>query len=143
MGGVFAGSAVHDLGVVRGFPLAIRGRHSKVAGPRDFVADVLWCSLVLAVAAFLGSSLAIDRSSTRYMVPFVLSGAVLVGRLLAGRVTRRGTPIMALGVLGVFYAVTVVQDLRKPVAADPAVGLAAWLDARFGTGMGRSGMRQS
>ena len=35
---------------------------------------------------------------------------------------------MAIGVLGVFYAVTVVQDLRKPVAADPAVGLAAWLD---------------
>ncbi len=126
--GCLVGPLLVIWALVRGFPLAIGWSQSKRTGPRDFVADVLWFSLVLSVAAFLATSIAVDRSSTRYMVPFVLSGAVLVGRVLAQRVTKRGTPIVALGVLGVCYAVTVADDWRKPAATDPAVQLGAWLD---------------
>jgi hypothetical protein len=85
---------------------------------------------MLCVAAYLASSISKDRASTRYMVPFVLIGAVISGRVLAERVADSRLAIVALGLLVVSYAVTVRDDLRKPVAADPAVQLADWLAGR-------------
>jgi hypothetical protein len=114
--------------LVRGLPVTIRGREPERTCPRDFVADVLWFSALLCLAAYIASSIPKDRTSTRYMVPFVLSGAVLTGRVLAQRVAKARIPIVALGVLGVSYGITVWQDLGKPVAVDPAVHLADTLE---------------
>ncbi len=103
----------------------------------DFVGDVLWVSMVLGLAAFLASANEKDRGTLRYMVPFVLSGAVLTGRVIGGRMRSVGLVIAALVLLAVAYCVTVAWDLQKPPANDPAVGLARWLqenDLRQGYG---------
>ena len=64
------------------------------------------------------------------MIPLVFSGAVLTGRVLADRAGDVKLPVLALVLLGLSYAVTVHDDLQKPPAADPAIGLARWLEAR-------------
>jgi len=114
-----------------GWPLR-RGR-----GRFDFVSDVLWVSMSLGVAAFLASANEKDRGTLRYMVPFVLSGAVLTARVIS---VRARSPRLVGGVLGVLaaaYGVTVAWDLAKPPAEDHAAGLARWLqehDLRQGYG---------
>ncbi len=51
----------------------------------DFVGDVLWVSMALGLAAFLASANEKDRGTLRYMVPFVLSGAVLPAHVISGK----------------------------------------------------------
>lgn len=93
----------------------------------DFVGDVLWVSMGLGLAAFLASANEKDRGTLRYMVPFVLSGAVLTGRVISGRARSVGLMGGVLGVLAAAYGVTVAWDLGKPPAGDQVVGLARWL----------------
>ncbi len=103
----------------------------------DFVGDVLWVSMVLGLMAFLASGNEKDRGTLRYMVPFVLSGAVLTARVLSARARSRRLVGGVLGVLAAAYGVTLARDLAKPPAADPAVELARWLqehDLRQGYG---------
>ena len=75
--------------IVVGCPIPIRGRAEPARLP-DFVSDVLWVFVVLAIAAFLTNNIPKNRATTRYMIPFVLSGSVLTGRVLADRVRTRG-----------------------------------------------------
>jgi len=63
------------------------------------------------------------------MIPFVLSGAVLTGRMVGGRPGFVAPVAVALGVLAAAYGVTVAWDLAKAPADDPAVALAGWLEA--------------
>jgi hypothetical protein len=102
---------------------AWRGRRRE-----DFVGDVLWISMGLVLAAFLVSANEKDRGTLRYMVPFVLCGAVLTGRVIGERGRLGGVLAGALGVLAASYAVTVAWELRKPPADDPAMMLAGWLE---------------
>jgi hypothetical protein len=127
--GCLIGPALLLFAVVRGCPLPFRGRREGLARPADFVADVLWVSAALGVAAFLVSSTAKDRPTIRYMIPFMLLGSALTGRVLADHVQRPRSYVIGLVVLGLTYAVTVVDDLRKPPAADTAEALADWLDS--------------
>src|SRR5271157_402551 len=103
----------------------------------DFAGDVLWVSLGLGLTAFLASANEKDRGTLRYMVPFVLSGAVLRARVISGRARSVGLVGGVLGVLAAAYGVTVARDLAKPPAGDQAAGLARWLqehDLRQGYG---------
>jgi len=103
----------------------------------DFVGDVLWVSMGLGVAAFLASGNEKDRGTLRYMVPFVLSGAVLTARVLSVRARSVRLVGGVLGVLAAAYGVTVAWDLAKPPADDHAAGLARRLqehDLRQGYG---------
>ncbi len=91
----------------------------------------------LCLVAFLASGNEKDRGTMRYMVPFVLSGAVLTGRIIGARAHPMGLKAGLLAVLAVAYSVTVAWDLAKPAANDPAAGLARWLqdhDLRQGYG---------
>lgn len=98
--------------------------------PPDFVGDVLWVSMAVGLAAYLLSGNPKDRGTMRYLVPFVLSGAVLTGRRLAGLTAGARPAAAALGVLGVAYAATVARDLARPPAPDRPAALADWLAAR-------------
>jgi hypothetical protein len=103
----------------------------------DFVGDVLWMSMGLGLTAFLASGNEKDRGTLRYMVPFVLSGAVLTARVISGRARSVRLVGGVLGVLAAAYGVTVAWDLAKPPAGDQATGLARWLqehDLRHGYG---------
>lgn len=126
--GCLIGPALLLYAFVWSCPIAIWRRHARPARPADFVADVLWFVLVLAVAGFLTNTMFKDRLTMRYMIPFVLSGAVLTGRSLANRVPGPRTIVVALVLLGLAYAMTVGDDLKKPLAADAAEYLANWLD---------------
>ena len=108
----------------------IRHSHQARVYPADFIGDVLWASMGLCLAAYLASSIPKDRTSTRYMIPFVLCGAVASSRVLADRARDLRAPILCLVLLGASYAVTVRDDLRKPPATDQAVRLADWLAGR-------------
>ncbi len=104
---------------------------------KDFTADVLWVSMALGLTAFLASANLKDRGTLRYMVPFVLSGAVLTARVVAAKARSRGAVAAILGVLAAAYGVTVAWDLRKAPAVDPAIAVVAWLEdhgLRFGYG---------
>ena len=94
----------------------------------DFAGDVLWVSMALGLAAFMASANVKDRGTLRYMVPFVLSGAVLTGRVIAAKARSAGPIACILGIVATAYAMTVAWDLRKPPAPDPAIALAAWLE---------------
>jgi hypothetical protein len=122
--GCLIGPVLLLLALIRGSPVRFRGRHPAAGRPADFVGDVLWFSTVLGLAAFLASSVPKDRGTIRYMIPSVLSGAVLTGRVLAQRVQDARPWVVALVLLGASYAFTVRDDLRKPPAAEPAVQLA-------------------
>ena len=97
---------------------------------RDFIGDVLRVSMGLVLAAYLLSANEKDRGTLRYMVPFVLSGAVLTARVIGEKARWPVLIGSILGVLATAYAVTVAWDLEKPLVADPAVELAGWLQAR-------------
>ena len=84
--------------------------------------------MALGLAAFMASANVKDRGTLRYMVPFVLSGAVLTGRVLGGKVRGNGSVAVILAIVGTAYSVTVMWDLRKPPALDPAIALAGWLE---------------
>jgi hypothetical protein len=110
---------------------ALLGRgHAVPAGAADFIGDVLWISALLCMAAYLASSIPKDRTTMRYMVPFVLCGSVAGSRVMAERVGDLRMAVVALALLGTSYAITVRDDLRKPPAADHAVRLAEWLAGR-------------
>ena len=116
--------------IFRGAPALVRGRRSGATGQMDFVGNVLWCSIMLCAAAYLASSIPKDRATARYFVPFVLSGAVLTGRVLADRVRDVRFAVAGMTVLGIAYGFTVWDDLRKPAAVDHAVELADVLAER-------------
>jgi hypothetical protein len=120
--GCLAGPGLLVWALWRGRPWG-RGRTRE-----DFAGDVLWVSMALGLAAFLISTNEKDRTTLRYMVPFVFSGAVLTGRVAGGRPRHVGVLVGTLGVLAAAYAVTVAHDLRKPPADDPAIELAGWLE---------------
>jgi hypothetical protein len=107
-----------------------RRRRPVLASPADFVGDVFWLSAALCMAAYLASSIPKDRTTTRYMVPFVLCAAVASSRVLAERIGDVRTAVVVLALLGTSYGFTVRDDLRKPPAIDPAVHLADWLASR-------------
>jgi hypothetical protein len=127
--GSMIGPALLVWALICGCPLTIRRRVSRPPRPADFVSDALWILIVLAMVGYLTSGTTKDRATMRYMIPFVLSGAVLTGRVLVVRARNGWIPIMALGVLAVAHAVTVNDDLRKPTPPDPAETLARWLHA--------------
>jgi hypothetical protein len=106
-------------------------------GEGDFASDVLLTSMALGLAAFLASTNEKDRGTIRYMIPFMLSGAVLTGRMAGNRIGK-STPILALlAVLAAAYGVTIGWDLFKPPANDQAIALANSLEKaglRFGYG---------
>jgi hypothetical protein len=125
--GALAGPALLVFGLISGCPVRIRTVAAKPAPQADFVTDVLWILTVLAMVGFLTSEITKDRATMRYMIPFVLSGAVLTGRILADRVRKHWIPVTALSMLALAYAVTVIDDLHKPAPPDPAETLARWL----------------
>ncbi len=127
--GCLIGPLLLLFAVVEGSPIPITGR-AKTARASDFVGEVVWVFLMLAIVGFLINGTSNDRATMRYMIPFVLSGAVLTGRVLADRVRKSWTLIAALAVLALTYTVTVAQDLLKPPLVDRAEALAGWLDAR-------------
>jgi hypothetical protein len=100
------------------------------ARPADFVGDVLCVAIVLGLLAFIGSGNPKDRATLRYMIPVILSGAVLTGRRLADSVIDPRPYAVALAVLAASYAVTVTADFRKPPAEHPSAALADWLIGR-------------
>jgi hypothetical protein len=108
----------------RGAPVLVPGRRSAGTGQADFVGNVLWVSMVLCGLAYLASNIPKDRATARYFVPFYLSGAVLIGRVLADRVRDMRLAVVGSAVLGIAYVFTVWDDLRKPAAVDRAVELA-------------------
>ena len=95
---------------------------------QDFPGDVLWVSMALGATAFLASANVKDRGTLRYLVPFVLSGAVLTGRVVGGKARSVGPTALILCGLSAAYVVTVAWDLRKPPAINPASTLATWLE---------------
>jgi hypothetical protein len=119
--GCMAGPALLAYALVRGCPAC---RH-RARG--DFASDVLWVSMALGLAAFLASANEKDRGTLRYMVPFLLSGAVLTGRVIGKRAHSRAQIVAILGVLAADFGVTVAWDLQKAPADDPAIALASWL----------------
>ena len=122
------------LGVFPRVGRLVRGAVIRRVRARRISSATSCGSAVLCLAAYLASSIPKDRTSTRYMVPFVLCGAVVSGRVLAERAGDLRTAVFALALLGTSYAVTVWDDLRKPAAADHAVRLADWLSgAGYGT----------
>ena len=127
MARVFDRTAVSALGILPRAAALFRRRDPERACPADFVGDVLWLAAAFCLAAYLASSIPKDRSSTRYMVPFVLCAAVASGRVLAERARGSRTAVVALALLGTSYAFTVRADLHKPPAADHAVYVADWL----------------
>jgi hypothetical protein len=94
---------------------------------QDFVGDVLWVSMMLGLAAYLLSANEKDRGTLRYMVPFVLSGAVLTARVAGSRARSMSPMGVPLAMLAAAYGITMARDLQKPVIDDPAVALAGWL----------------
>ncbi len=78
--------------------------------------------------AYLASNIPKDRATARYFVPFFLSGAVLIGRVLADRVRDMRFALVGIVVLGIAYVFTVWDDLRKPAGVDHAVELADALE---------------
>jgi hypothetical protein len=127
--GCLFGPALALFALVRGCPISKRHGGDGPARPADFIADVLWWFCAIAIAAFIGRQ-SEDRAAIRYMIPFVLSGAVLTGRVLADRVREPRTAIAALALLGLAYGASLAADLQKPPANDPAKALAGWLDAQ-------------
>jgi hypothetical protein len=135
--GCTIGPALVLFGLVAGCPIRGRRRADGPASTADFVTDVLWILTVLAVVGFLTSDTYKNRFTMRYMLPPVLSGAVLSGRVLADHMRSRWVPIGAICLLALGYTVTVLDDLRKPTAPDPAVILAKALHRhglRYGYG---------
>jgi len=128
--GCLLGPVLVLYALVRGCPIPLHGRRDVSMRASCFVSDALWASSVLAIAAFVASSLSTERASMRYMIPFVLSASVLTGRVLAdqGGNARRQVAVVVL--LGLTYGATVVADVRKPPLGDPAGILADWLEAR-------------
>ena len=111
--------------LVRDSPLRRRPR------PADFVGDVLaGLDAPRACSAYLASGIAEGPGDDPVYDPVRALGgrARPAGCSRAGSRPRGRWP-SALGLLGLAYAVTVADDLRKPPADDPAVALAAWLDA--------------
>src|SRR5262249_46877101 len=84
--------ALMIFALVRGCPISSRRMQSEVNRPADFVAHTLWFAALLGMAAFLANSVWKDRATMRYLIPSVLSGATLTGRIIAGRVRRARTP---------------------------------------------------
>jgi hypothetical protein len=122
--GCFLGPLLLAYAIWWGCPLRRRRLRS------DFAGDVLWVSMALGLAAFMASANQKDRGTLRYMVPFVLTGAVLTGRVVAARAKAFGPVTVILGGIALTYAGTLVQDLRKPIASDPPIPLAKWLTER-------------
>ena len=120
--GCMAGPALLAFALWQECPLWRRRTRS------DFAGDVLWVSMLLGLAAFLASANQKDRGTLRYMVPFVLSGAVLTGRALGEKARSPAVVAGILALLGSAYGVTVSWDLSKPPVVEPADALARWLD---------------
>lgn len=102
-------------------------RRRRVRG--DFTGDVLWVSMALGLAAFVASANEKDRGTLRYMVPFLLSGAVLTARVVGERMVPTRRVAGALVVLAAAYGMTVAGNLATAPVEDPAANLAVWLKA--------------
>jgi hypothetical protein len=131
--GCLIGPALLIYALAFGRPIAFSFSRHHAEGRRkgvNVVSDILWFWTLLAIAAFLLYDGPKDRFTLRYMISPFISGAVLTGRVLADRAGDPKLSVLALICLALSYAVTVPDDLQKPPAADPAIGLARWLEAR-------------
>jgi len=78
------------------------------------------------VAAYLFSNQAIDLMTSRYLIPFLVFGAVLAGRVGADRL--RTVRLRTAGTaVGLVYLLFLAVGLRTPVAPSPEADLGAFL----------------
>ena len=95
----------------------------------DLLVAVLTVAVLLNLAAYVVSTLAVTIWSTRQIAGVLPAGAVLAGRLLAGRISA-GRLVLPLAVVLLCYAAALGHGTAKP--ARPAVGqdLAGWLSSQ-------------
>jgi hypothetical protein len=93
----------------------------------DRVSQVLMAGMVLDVAAYLFSNQAIDLMTSRYLIPFLVFGAVLAGRVGADRLWSRAWLRACAAVVGVVYVAFLGISLRTPPAVEPEAEVGAYL----------------
>ena len=128
--GCLIGPGLVLLAIARAVHLSVRNHRVDSARHGDFISGVLWVSMAIGLLAYLVTGNAKDRGTMRYMIPFILCGAVLAGRSLVPRARGPMLLFAALVSLALSYAATVAEDLRKPPVSDGEIDLAASLAAR-------------
>jgi hypothetical protein len=93
----------------------------------DRVTQVLLVGMAVDVAAYLFSNQAIDVRTTRYLVPFLVFGVALAGRVGADRLWSGRLRGVAAAV-GVAYLLLLAVSLRVPAAPSPEADLVAFLE---------------
>jgi hypothetical protein len=94
----------------------------------EMVLQVLTAAFIVLVAAYLASAKAVRLSTAREVVGLLPIGAVLAGRLVAGRPIPRWLTPAALAVL-TLYAGAAVYDAAQMPPPDPDQQVASWLQA--------------
>jgi hypothetical protein len=125
--------AVAALAILHLAGLALAGWATRAALRRsgrdgDLVTQLLAAAVIIALAAYLLGTKAVDIHSTREIAAVLPFGAVLAGRLLAGRLdAARMTPALLVALTG--YLACLGREMSQP--ARPAQGqqLAGWLAA--------------
>ncbi|KHL92664.1 hypothetical protein QW71_27960 [Paenibacillus sp. IHB B 3415] len=92
----------------------------------DYISLLLSASMYILIIAFILSNMAIDINSTRYLVAFVLFGAIVIGRSTYSqlRIFKISLPILIL-----IYAVSTTQILRSEIPISSQAKLSEFLIA--------------
>jgi hypothetical protein len=112
-----------------GLWLAIRGFFRV----DQLIVQVLAVAIVLNLVSYLLTYEAQDLASTRDIAAVLPFGAVLAGRLLAGKIARGRYVTFKTVLLPATYVVMLIVNLTGPTVSGPTARLAAWLVAHHFT----------
>ncbi len=95
----------------------------------DVVQLILLFALFFTLAAYIFSSYALDLGTTRFLLPVVFLGLIVLGRQdFTAIALNRRTHATILGVCAVGYMVFFIPRLLAPAASPPITPAAVWLE---------------
>lgn len=95
----------------------------------DYLEQVLAIACVIDLASYLVSDLPVDILTSRYLLPVVVFGSVLLGRFLASSRVRKRWWVLAVAVLGGVSMIEFMGQYRLPQSAAEGAQLGSYLEA--------------
>lgn len=93
----------------------------------DLVCQILGVCIVFDLAAFIFSAYPLEKSSSRYLLPVIILGAIIAGRYIYINKNKQYIYLFSVAILGILYSIFFIPNLFAPVPHNATEKMENWL----------------
>lgn len=93
----------------------------------DIITPILSVSIAVDILAYVFSSQPLELATIRYLLPVIIFGAIIVGRSIHIKDSKKTNYSLLIGFLSIIYIAFFIPRLLGPIAPSPTADLENWL----------------